>query len=641
MSTKSPRTQRRQRYNEARKILDLIRSRNSSKVPNVLFNQISVNSFVEHHFPTNSEELENDIIDSTSDIGSISTNIQKQSRNFQPLNLPDSLRVWATTHNVTHSCLRDLLGILNRHVNNILPLDPRTLLVTPRSINVQNIGGGEFVYFGIWGGISRLLHKNLTVCKFPILSKMQASTERSLLSISVGIDGVPISKSSTKSFWPILGLLDQATGSSPFIIGIFCGMAKPTDTLFLKQFVDEALKLENSGITIGSSVFDFRISCFILDAPARSFVKGCKQHNSYNSCERCVQEGEWLGRVVLRKLNCENRTDESFRSRSDPDHHTYNSDLSRLRIGFVSQFVLDHMHLVFLGVTKKLLCTWVKGRLPHRLSSNVVLQFSRQLLKLRPFIPRNFQRKPRALSELAHFKATEFRLFLLYTGIAVLSQNISPTKFKNFLKFQAAIFILLSPNASVKSWNDLARTLLIQFVQEVELIYGPEFIIYNVHSLIHICDDAMNYGNLSSVSAFPFESFMQKLKRMMHANNFHVNQVAKRLTELDSILVDSTASKDQNIIAFSNYKYDNCYCLNDGRHVLLKQLNNSTSGIFYLIDKVCKFPDYPFDSLFIGIFIANISVVIVEVSLTDIHNKCILLPYKNMYICMPLLHTMQ
>lgn len=252
-----------------------------------------------------------------------------------------------------------------------------------------------------------------------------------------------------------------------------------------------------------------------------------------------MQEGEWLGRVILRGLNCENRTDEGFRSQVDPDHHTHNTELSRLSVGLISQVVLDHMHLVFLGVTRKLLSKWVKGKLPHRLSSFVVLKCSRNLLQLRPFIPKSFQRKPRALAELAHFKATEFRLFLLYTGIAVLGKILPADKFKNFLKLQAAMFILLSPSANTKSWNDIARALLIQFVQEAGIIYGLEFIIYNVHSLIHICDDAMNYGNLSNVSAFPFENFMQKLKRMLHSKNFHLNHVAKRVSELESILVDN------------------------------------------------------------------------------------------------------
>lgn len=100
------------------------------------------------------------------------------------------------------------------------------------------------------------------------------------------------------------------------------------------------------------------------------------------------------------------------------------------------------------------------------------------------------------------------------------------------MKLQAAMCILLTPRSSVKYWNDLARSLIVQFVEEAEIIYGAEFIIYNVHSLIHICDHAINFGNLSGISAFPFENHMQKIKRMLHSKTYHLNQIAKRLIEI-------------------------------------------------------------------------------------------------------------
>jgi len=43
------------------------------------------------------------------------------------------------------------------------------------------------------------------------------------------------------------------------------------------------------------------------------------------------------------------RTDKSFASMSDSDHHKSISPLSELNIGLVSQFHLDYMHLVDLG----------------------------------------------------------------------------------------------------------------------------------------------------------------------------------------------------------------------------------------------------------------------------------------------------
>jgi hypothetical protein len=57
-----------------------------------------------------------------------------------------SLRVrlveWAVNHNITHSALGSLLGILKPHHAN-LPADPRTLLKTPQTYVIEQIVGAQ------------------------------------------------------------------------------------------------------------------------------------------------------------------------------------------------------------------------------------------------------------------------------------------------------------------------------------------------------------------------------------------------------------------------------------------------------------------------------------------------------------------
>lgn len=648
MSFPSIRTERRRRRSETAHLLESIRCSDvntvyeNAKVEDTGNNITTINDIelVSLSSPA-TLNLNTGITFETSELVQITEENDEIKLPENSVNLTDRLRLWSTTHNITQMCLGQLIQILNPHVNFILPTDPRTLMKTPRFVNIDKVSGGEFAYFGIKTGIVRRLKHTLSECNFPLVQKMQSQSKLPILSISVGIDGLPISNSNTKSFWPIIGILDQVKESTPFIIELFYGNSKPTDSLFLEKFVNDASELEMSGIVYEEQNYNFKISCIIADAPARSFLKGCKQHNSYNSCERCVQEGEWLGRVIFRKTDCVKRTDNSFREKTDSDHHTHDSVLLKLRIDLVSQVVLDHMHLVFLGIMKKLLCVWVKGKLPHRLSSKQVLTLSQKLLKLRPFIPRDFQRKPRALSELAHYKATEYRLFLLYTGIVVLGESLQENKFKNFLKLHASMFILLSNYACDRSWNGVARSLLIQFVEELEVLYGPEFMIYNIHSLVHIVDDAMNYGNLSQISAFPFESYMQKIKRMLKGKTYQLNQVAKRVAEAEAILVDTLAKQCTGLVMFSNYKYDNCFRLKNGKFVIQKNFDGFQCSDFYEVQPICRFIEYPFNSLLVGIFIAKITDNTFKVNSDDISMKCILLPYKKNYLCLPLLHTIK
>ena len=121
----------------------------------------------------------------------------------------------------------------------------------------------------------------------------------------------------------------------------------------------------------------------------------------------------------------------------------------------VSQFPLDYMHLVCLGVVRRLLNLWLRGPLKSRLSAKVVDSISSQLVKMRPNIPVEFARKPRSLREVDRWKATEFRQFLLYTGPVVLSSFFDSNTYNNFMLLFCGISILASPIRSLSHVNML------------------------------------------------------------------------------------------------------------------------------------------------------------------------------------------
>lgn len=50
------------------------------------------------------------------------------------------------------------------------------------------------------------------------------------------------------------------------------------------------------------------------------------------------------------------------------------------------------------------------------------------------------------------------------------------------------------------------------YLKQFKIIYGAEYISYNVHGLIHVFDDCRVFGPLDLYSAFPFENYMQYLK---------------------------------------------------------------------------------------------------------------------------------
>lgn len=62
------------------------------------------------------------------------------------------------------------------------------------------------------------------------------------------------------------------------------------------------------------------------------------------------------------------------------------------------------------------------------------------------------------------------------------------------------------------------------------------FPVYNVHSLIHLHEDSLIYNSpLDKMSSFPFENFIQTLKKYVRRFSNPIVQVAKRQSELNSI----------------------------------------------------------------------------------------------------------
>ena len=94
-------------------------------------------------------------------------------------------------------------------------------------------------------------------------------------------------------------------------------------------------------------------------------------------------------------------------------------------------------------------------------------------LSLKRLLPCKFSRKPRSLFEFRQWKATEFRLFLLYTEPVVLKEKLTLALYKNFMCLSVAIRILLNNKSNSESY-DYAEKLLKCFVESVSEHYGDE-----------------------------------------------------------------------------------------------------------------------------------------------------------------------
>ncbi|KAF0701825.1 Uncharacterized protein FWK35_00036370, partial [Aphis craccivora] len=76
-----------------------------------------------------------------------------------------------------------------------------------------------------------------------------------------------------------------------------------------------------------------------------------------------------------------------------------------------------------------------------------------------------------------------------------------------------------------------ADSLSKHFVKTFCLIYGRGNVSYNVHSLIHLSQDAKKYGVIDNFSSFPYEHYLQHIKKIVHSGQFPLTQLYNRITE--------------------------------------------------------------------------------------------------------------
>lgn len=233
-----------------------------------------------------------------------------------------------------------------------------------------------------------------------------------------------------------------------------------------------------------------------------------------------------LNKIVL----CEQKNHLNYEK--NPEHHTGISLFEQIPIPMVTTFPLDYMHLVCLGQMKKLLILWLRGsaRIRCRLSGEQIKNLISDMVVLKKYACSEFVRIPSTVEELDRWKATEFRVFLLYLGPILLYKYFPYDYLKHFVAFHCAIRILCHPTDYLKN-NEYAKELLFYFVQYYEILYGKDKMIYTVHNLIHLSDDAKQFGPLDAFSTFPFENYLHSLKKILRKFEKPLPQIHRRLIE--------------------------------------------------------------------------------------------------------------
>ena len=536
-----------------------------------------------------------------------------------------------------------------------LPKSYKTLLNTPTSVPMQELGNGAlFWYKGIENNLnSFLLQQYLEI--------------HGMIKIDVNMDGLPLSKSSSMKFWPILGKLVH-TSNSPFVIAKYLGKSDPVADTYLHDFVRELIHLQREGFKFDNLVYPFRTRNFILDAPARSLVKACVNHGGYGACEKCTVFGENVDdRTVYLDMNAPLRTDESFKNKDDPVHHTGHSLLEAAGIGLVSQFRLDSFHLIWHGICKRLLTVWDTWPGPWKWTKTKRNNMETILATVALSCPCDFCRAPRTIREWHYYKGTEERRLCLYDGLLVFRDQLPPNVYSHYLLLHTALYILTSPE-HVKTMCNYAGTFIKTFISHAIHIYKRKFVVYNVHCLLNLTKECEEYGALENFSAFDYENALKTLKELLHSGYKPLHQAAYRDEERTRAVPVKMTTHEKSVELsiqhtdgernmqgsfFKCVKVDgvmlkcdqkkSCFSTADGDVVILNNIvkrHNNVRLIGQKFNRMEDFYTYPLPSSSLGIY--KVSELSEERSVYDLESvkaKCWLMKDGESFLSVPLLHT--
>ncbi|XP_067643094.1 uncharacterized protein [Eurosta solidaginis] len=313
-----------------------------------------------------------------------------------------------------------------------VPKSAETLLKNKSGILVKNMSPGFYCNIGIKTQLNRI---------------GETLNNYNNIIVDVNIDGLPLYRSFRVQVWPILLRLVNITNTAVFTTGIYLGKSKPSSvTQFLAEFTEEVAELRENGFDFNGRCIKFTIRAFVCDAPAKAFLCEILGHTGGHGCPKCTQVGHKINGVLTYSTEAGTLvSNEDFLERKYPDKHApaFRNNLSPLEnigIDMVKQVPIDVMHLIDLGVMRKFIMRIISNESNYKFRKEAKINISSKLLALRPYITKEFVRKPRSLVDIANWKATEFRMFHLST----MESMFLKTKFLEMYTMNSFFYIVLA-----------------------------------------------------------------------------------------------------------------------------------------------------------------------------------------------------
>ena len=362
--------------------------------------------------------------------------------------------------------------------------------------------------------------------------------KKDYLTANFNTDGAEKFKCSHFSIWPIFlsinELPSQVRFNKPVTCGLWFNKKKPDMTVFLDKFTDLINKVTDEGIPCTISNEQRLLRLYVLtcccDAPARCQVCGMSQFNAEYGCPWCLHRGESYG-GSMRYRYLENppleRTHEEtvkIMVEMEPDGNPilgikYPSPLINLKTyNFKIGLITDYLHII-----EGLAAMFATYHFDPLTESDMKI-VDDKMMKIAA--TQQIGRLTTPISNRKNWKAREWENYILYYSAPILLPLLSPTLFNHWLLLVESLYILLKDRIHIDELNKCYQ-MLDEFVKQTENLYDVTAMTFNLHQLLHITENVLNWGPLWTISTFSFESANYYLLRAIKASKGVTQQIIR------------------------------------------------------------------------------------------------------------------
>jgi hypothetical protein len=368
------------------------------------------------------------------------------------------------------------------------------------------------------------------------------------VSVMIHSDGIPLYKSKNCNAWPILGAVlelppySRTRADNTLLLALWIGKQKPNFTIIFEKLSKPISRLKNGGIQVNNNkIVKVLFPMLMGDMPALSTMVRFVEHNAFYACMFCNIKGTYNhdGHCVIYFIdnNVKLRTSENFekcaqlaasmQTRIDRERTMGVKGLSAfseiLDVPLPHSVVIDAMHTVFLCHSKKLLI-----HLQTYITKENLLKINSKLRSIN-FI-HDILRRPKSLSNVQKWKASEVRLFILYIGLPVLVEFLPEEIIGDFALYNVILRLLHDYWDNDKKLSDSISNLLKIYIKNlsknvISNVYPAKLLTISTHTHLHLPFQCKKFGRLNWLTNFVFESFLGHLKAFVKGSSGAGNQI--------------------------------------------------------------------------------------------------------------------